>query len=444
MDLFGATGRKKEEKGTDAPLADRMRPDRLEDFVGQEHILGPGRFLRSLIEKVQLQSLLFWGPPGTGKTTLARIIAHSTRSHYLSFSAVLSGVKEIRQVISEAEQMKDQGRRTILFVDEIHRFNKAQQDAFLPHVERGTIVLIGATTENPSFEVNSALLSRCRVLTLKALTPEEIGLILNRALQEEEKGLKSWRARLAPEALKHISVMAHGDARVALNALEVAVLATPPDPEGQRLITLAIAEEAMQRKALLYDKEGEEHYNIISAFHKSLRGGDPDAALYWLARMIEAGEDPLYVARRMVRFASEDIGLADPQALKIALSSMEAFHFIGLPEGELALAEAAVYLATAPKSNALYLAYEKARTDVREKGALPVPLVIRNAPTRLMKELGYGREYKYAHDFPEALVEQDYFPQELGARSYYQPTNRGMERTIAQRLEYWRKKMNRI
>jgi putative ATPase len=278
---------------------------------------------------------------------------------------------------------------------------------------------------------------------LKALTPEEIGLILNRALQEEERSLKSLRAQLAPEALKHIGVMAHGDARVALNALEVAVLATSPDPEGQRFITLAIAEEAMQRKALLYDKQGEEHYNIISAFHKSLRGGNPDAALYWLSRMIEAGEDPLYVARRMVRFASEDIGLADPQALKIALSSMEAFHFIGLPEGELALAEAAVYLATAPKSNALYLAYEKARTDVREKGALPVPLAIRNAPTRLMKELGYGRGYKYAHDFPEAIVEQNYFPQELGARSYYQPTNRGMEKVIAQRLEFWRKKMNR-
>ncbi|MBU1207712.1 MAG: replication-associated recombination protein A [Proteobacteria bacterium] len=441
MELFGATGRRREEKRKDTPLADRIRPERLEDFVGQEHILGPGRFLRSLIEKDQLQSLIFWGPPGTGKTTLARIIACSTRSHFLAFSAVLSGVKEIRQVISEAEGMKHQGRRTILFVDEFHRFNKAQQDAFLPHVERGTIILIGATTENPSFEVNSALLSRCQVLTLRGLDPEEISLILSRALQEEEKGLSSLRAKLAPDALKHLSAMAHGDARVALNALEVAVLTTPPDADGQRFISLTIAEEAMQRKALLYDKEGEEHYNIISALHKSLRGSDPDAALYWLARMIEAGEDPLYVARRMVRFASEDIGLADPQALNVALASMQAFHFVGLPEGELALAEAAVYLATAPKSNALYLAYEKARADVKEKGALPVPLPIRNAPTKLMGELGYGKGYKYAHDYPEGVVKQDYFPQELGPRSYYRPTDRGMEKIISQRLEFWRKKM---
>jgi putative ATPase len=443
MELFGATGRKKEDQSNYIPLADRIRPERLEDFVGQEHILGPGRFLRSLIEKDQLQSLIFWGPPGTGKTTLARIIAHSTRSYFSAFSAVLSGVKEIRQVISEAEGMRVQGRRTILFVDEIHRFNKAQQDAFLPHVERGTLILIGATTENPSFEVNSALLSRCRVLTLRALTPEEISLIVSRVLGDEEKGLGSFRVHLTPEALKHISSMAHGDARVALNALEVAVLTTPPGPDGQRTISLAIAEEAMQRKALLYDKGGEEHYNIISALHKSLRGSDPDAALYWLARMLEAGEDPLYIARRMVRFASEDIGLADPQALNVALSSMQAFHFIGLPEGELALAEAAVYLATAPKSNALYLAYGKARADVKEKGALPVPLPIRNAPTKLMEELGYGKGYKYAHDFPEGVVEQDYFPQELGSRRYYYPTDRGMEKMISQRLEYWRKKMKR-
>jgi putative ATPase len=291
--------------------------------------------------------------------------------------------------------------------------------------------------------VNSALLSRCQVLTLRALTADEISLIVSRALQEEEKGLGRWKVQLTPEALKHLSAMAHGDARVALNALEVAALTTPPDPDGQRFISLAIAEEAMQRKALLYDKGGEEHYNIISAFHKSLRGSDPDAALYWLARMLEAGEDPLYVARRMVRFASEDIGLADPQALNVALLSMQAFHFVGFPEGELALAEAAVYLATTPKSNALYRAYEKARADVKERGALPVPLPIRNAPTKLMGELGYGKGYKYAHDYPEGVVEQDYFPQELGFRSYYHPTDRGMEKNIAQRLEFWRKKMNR-
>lgn len=441
MDLFDVTKKKTEEKRDFIPLADRMRPERLEDFVGQEHLLAPGRFLRSLIEKDQLQSLIFWGPPGTGKTTLASIIAHSTQSHFLAFSAVLSGVKEIRQVIQEAEEQKYRGRRTILFVDEIHRFNKAQQDAFLPHVERGTIVLIGATTENPSFEVNSALLSRCKVLTLRELTGEEIGRILARALEDEERGLGKIQAEVTPEALRHLSEMAHGDARVALNALEAAVLATAPDAAGRRFISLPIAEEAMQRKALLYDKEGEEHYNVISALHKSLRGSDPDAALYWLARMIEAGEDPLYVARRMVRFASEDVGLADPQALNIALLSMQAFHFLGLPEGELALAEAAVYLATAPKSNAIYLAYEKAQSDVKEKGALPVPLQIRNAPTKLMEELGYGKGYRYAHDYPEGIVEQEYFPQELGVRSYYQPTDRGLEKIIGQRLEAWRKKI---
>jgi putative ATPase len=441
MELFEAARKKTEDRREFVPLADRIRPDRLEDFIGQEHLLGPGRFLRSLIERDQLQSLIFWGPPGTGKTTLANIIACSTRSHFLAFSAVVSGVKEIRQVIQEAEEQKSRGQRTILFVDEIHRFNKAQQDAFLPHVERGTIVLIGATTENPSFEVNSALLSRCKVLTLRGLTAEEVGSILTRALKNEERGLGKLKAKVTPEALRHLSEMAHGDARVALNALEHAILTTPSGPDGLKLISLPIAEEAMQRKALLYDKEGEEHYNVISAFHKSLRGSDPDAALYWLARMMEAGEDPLYVARRMVRFASEDIGLADPQALNIALLSMQAFHFIGLPEGELALAEAAVYLATAPKSNALYVAHAKARRDVKEKGALPVPLHIRNAPTKLMEELGYGEGYKYAHDYPEGLVKQEYFPRELGARSYYQPTDRGLEKIISQRLEDWRKKI---
>jgi putative ATPase len=443
MDLFEAAKPKPGDKKDLVPLADRIRPERLEDFVGQEHLLGPGRFLRSMIEKDQLQSLIFWGPPGTGKTTLASIIACSTRSFFLSFSAVLSGVKEIRQVVQEAEEQRARGQRTILFVDEIHRFNKAQQDAFLPHVERGTIILIGATTENPSFEVNSALLSRCKVLTLRSLTAEEIDPILSRALLDEEKGLGKWKAELAPEARKFLREMAHGDARVALNALEMAVLTTSLNTEGVRVLTLPIMEEAMQRKSLLYDKAGEEHYNVISAFHKSLRGSDPDAALYWLARMIEAGEDPLYVARRMVRFASEDIGLADPQALNVALLSKEAFHFVGLPEGELALAEAVVYLATAPKSNAVYVAYGKAKQDVAERGALPVPLHIRNAPTRLMKELGYGRGYKYAHDYSGGVVEQDYLPAELGVRYYYHPSERGFEKIISQRLQEWRKKMSR-
>jgi len=443
MDLFEAAKPKPGDQKDFVPLADRIRPERMEDFVGQEHLLGPGRFLRSMIEKDQLQSLIFWGPPGTGKTTLASIIACSTRSFFLSFSAVLSGVKEIRQVVQEAEEQRARGRRTILFVDEIHRFNKAQQDAFLPHVERGTIILIGATTENPSFEVNSALLSRCKVLTLRSLAAEEIDHILSRALLDEEKGMGKWKPELAPEAGKFLREMAHGDARVALNALEMAVLTTSPNADGVRVLTLPIMEEAMQRKSLLYDKAGEEHYNVISAFHKSLRGSDPDAALYWLARMIEAGEDPLYVARRMVRFASEDIGLADPQALNVALLSKEAFHFVGLPEGELALAEAAVYLATAPKSNAVYVAYGKAKRDVAEKGALPVPLHIRNAPTRLMKELGYGRGYKYAHDYSDGVVEQDYLPAELGVRYYYHPSERGFEKIISQRLQEWRKKMSR-
>ena len=424
-------------------MAERMRPERVEDFVGQEHLLGPGRFLRTFIEKDQLQSLIFWGPPGTGKTTLASIIARSTRSHFLAFSAVLSGVKEIRQVLQEAEEQKYRGRRTILFVDEIHRFNKAQQDAFLHAVEQGTIILIGATTENPSFEVNSALLSRCKVLSLRGLTNEEIGQILIRAMKDEEKGLGRFQAEISPEALKHLSDQSHGDARVALNALEAGVYSAPADAEGRRVVTLAIAEESMQRKALLYDKDGDEHYNIISAFHKSLRGSDPDAALYWLARMIEAGEDPLYVARRMVRFASEDVGLADPQALSVTLTAMEAFQFIGHPEGDLVLAEAAVYLATAPKSNAIYAAYERAREDVREKGSLPVPLPIRNAPTKLMKDLGYGKGYKYAHDYSGAFVAQDYFPEDLGARIYYQPTNRGYEKAVSERLTAWREKLGR-
>ncbi len=439
MELF-KTGVEKENF---IPLADRIRPRHLDEFVGQEHLLGPGKFLRSVVEKGHLPSLIFWGPPGTGKTTLALIIAQATNSHFVAFSAVLSGIKEIRQVIKEAEEIKNRGRRTILFIDEIHRFNKAQQDAFLPHVERGNLILLGATTENPSFEVNSALLSRCRVLTLRLLTAEEISLILKRALNDQERGLGRYNARLTPEALSYLAENAHGDARVALNALEMAVLTTLPDAEEQRIIDLPTIAEALQRKALLYDRDGEEHYNIISAFHKSLRGSDPDAALYWLARMLQAGEDPFYLARRMVRFATEDIGLADPWALVIALQAMEAFHFLGQPEGELALAEAAVYLATAPKSNALYRAYGKACADVQEKGALPVPLHLRNAPTKLMAELGYGRGYKYAHDYEDGLVQQEYFPVELGSRIYYEPTDRGLEKSIGQRLESWRKKLHR-
>lgn len=441
MDLFNS--REEEKVSKFLPLADRIRPKNLDEFVGQEHLLGPGKFLRLVIEKDHVPSLILWGPPGTGKTTLAYIIAQSTNSHFLAFSAVLSGVKEIREMLKEAGEMKSRGRRTILFIDEIHRFNKAQQDAFLPHVERGNLILMGATTENPSFAVNSALLSRCRVLTLRQLTPSEIGLILKRALADRERGLGNLNAELAPEAFSYLCEMAHGDARVALNALELAIMTIPPDPSGQRIISLPAVAEALQRKALLYDRDGEEHYNVISAFHKSLRGSDPDAALYWLARMLEAGEDPLYIARRMVRFAAEDIGLADPWALLIALQAMEAFRFIGHPEGELALAEAAVYLATAPKSNALYRAYSQACTDVKEKGALPVPLPLRNAPTKLMAELGYGQGYKYAHDYEDVLVDQEYFPAQLGPRKYYHPTDRGMEKTIAQRLEIWRKKLNR-
>ena len=425
------------------PLAARMRPRRPEDFFGQEHLLGPDKPLANAIRSGVVHSMILWGPPGVGKTSLARMLAETTRAHFQSISAVLSGVKEIRQVVQEAEEHRARGRRTILFVDEIHRFNKAQQDAFLPHVERGTIILIGATTENPSFEINAALLSRCKVLTLRNLTPEEIDPILDRALGDDQKGMGKWKPELTPEAKKFLREMAQGDARVALNTLETAVMTAPPNDRGTRVLTLAVVEEAMQRKALVYDKEGEEHYNVISAFHKSLRGSDPDAALYWLARMIEAGEDPLYVARRMVRFAAEDVGMADPQALGVALWSMEAFHFMGLPEGELALAEAAVYLATAPKSNTLYGAYERAKKDVAEKGALPVPLHIRNAPTRLMKDLGYGRGYNYAHDFPEGIVPQDYFPEELGTRTYYHPTDRGFEKIVGQRLEAWRKKLGR-
>jgi putative ATPase len=425
------------------PLAECMRPRSLAEFIGQPHAVGAGSLIRIAVEQDRVFSMILWGPPGCGKTTLARIIAGETRSHFLHFSAVLSGVKEIRAVIEEArEQQRLHRRRTVLFVDEIHRFNKAQQDAFLHHVESGLLTLIGATTENPSFEVIAPLLSRCRVVTLNRLTEEDLAAIVAQALADEERGLGRLGVRLDEEAQVLLVRVADGDGRVALNGLEAAAaLAGPADtgrPESPPRITRAVMEQALQKKALVYDKAGEEHYNLISALHKSLRGSDPDAALYWLARMLAAGEDPFYIARRMVRFASEDIGNADPLALGLAMDAMEAFRFLGHPEGELALAQAAVYLATAPKSNSIYLGYGRAQEAVAEKGSLPVPLHIRNAPTALMKELGYGRGYRYAHDFQEAFAPQDYLPDELKGRVFYHPTERGYEKAVSERLERWR------
>jgi putative ATPase len=416
-----------------APLAERMRPRSLDEFVGQAHLLGEGRLLRTAIEKGDFHSMILWGPPGTGKTTLASLMADRARAHFVSFSAVLSGVKEIRAVIGEAEERQRlHGARTVLFVDEIHRFNKAQQDAFLPHVERGTIILIGATTENPSFEVISALLSRSRVYVLQRLTEAEVIAILRRALADPERGLGALHVEADDAALAAVAGLADGDARTALNILEVATLAAPT--AGGRVLTAALIHEAAQRKALLYDKAGEEHYNLISALHKSVRDSDPDAALYWLVRMLEAGEDPLFVARRLVRAAAEDVGLADPQALGVALAAKGAYEFLGTPEGELALAEACVYLACAPKSNAIYTAYDAARADVHARPAEPVPLHLRNAPTGLMRELGYGQGYRYAHDAPDAQVEQEHLPDALRGRTYYHPVTRGFEAEIRERL----------
>jgi putative ATPase len=421
-----------------------MRPQALEEFFGQEHLLGPGKFLKGMLDTGKIFSLLFWGPPGSGKTSLALLVARYTKAHFIQFSAVLSGVKEIREVVREAEERLQHGQATILFVDEIHRFNKAQQDAFLPDVEKGRLILIGATTENPSFEIIAPLLSRCKVLVLNRLQADAIEKILLQALRDPVRGLGQWPVRLTPEAMDFLTHMADGDARMALNTLEQSLALTQPDKTGDYGISLPLVEEALQRKALVYDKAGEEHYNLISALHKSLRGSDPDAALYWLARMLAAGEDPLYLARRLIRFAVEDVGLADPQALSLTVAAKEAYHFLGSPEGELALVQAVIYLATAPKSNALYRAYKVVQKEIEKTQSLPVPLHLRNAPTSLMKGLGYGKGYRYAHDYPEALVAQENLPDELTGRQYYQPTDRGYEKLVKERLEAWRRKLNSI
>jgi putative ATPase len=417
-DLFAANEQRA--RGRLAPLAERMRPASLEEFVGQAHLVGSGRLLRDLIEGGRLHSLILWGPPGSGKTTLASMIAQTAQTSFVHFSAVLSGVRELREIVDEArERLRLHGRRTVLFVDEIHRFNKAQQDAFLPHVEDGTVVLIGATTENPSFEVISPLLSRASVLVLEPLSQEDLRAILERALRDRERGLGGHGLAIASAALAFLADHARGDARVALNALEVA--AEIALRRGVAEIDLEVAEEAAQHRALLYDKGGEEHYNVISAFIKSMRGSDPHAAVYWLMRMLEAGEDPLFIARRMVIFAAEDIGNADPTALQVAVAAKDAFHFIGLPEGRIPLSQAATYLATAPKSNASYRAMLAAAADVKEFGPLPVPLHLRNAPTGLMKGLGYGRGYRYPHDDADRARGQQYLPDRLRDRRYYDP-----------------------
>ncbi|HEX4002819.1 MAG TPA: replication-associated recombination protein A [Candidatus Acidoferrales bacterium] len=434
MGLFRAI-EPEEEPLAGRPLADRMRPQTLDEFIGQEELLGPGKPLRTQIERDDLGSMLLWGPPGCGKTTLARIIAKRTKSEFIPFSAVLSGIKEIKEVMSKAEGMRRYGRRTIVFIDEVHRFNRAQQDAFLPHVEAGNILLIGATTENPSFEVIAPLLSRMKVYVLHPLSQEQVVVLLRKAIEDPVRGLGKERVEASDEILDRIAVLANGDARSAYNTLEALVLGTEPAPDGRRILSEARLEDVLQKKLLPYDKAGEEHFNLISALHKSVRNSDPDAALYWLARMLESGEDPLYIARRMVRMASEDIGLAEPGALAVTIAAKEAFDFIGPPEGNLALAQAAVYLSLAPKSNALYTGYGEVREDLQRTIAEPVPLHLRNAVTGLMGNLGYAKGYQYAHDAEEKVTDMTCLPESLAGRVYYKPTDQGFEARIRQRME---------
>lgn len=415
------------------PLASRMRPEELEEFVGQQHLLGPGKVLRQMIDEDRVTSMIFWGPPGVGKTTLARIIARRTKAEFIDFSAVTSGIKEIKAVMQTAEDSRRFGGKTILFVDEIHRFNKAQQDAFLPYVERGSIILIGATTENPSFEINSALLSRCKVFVLQALTTEDLEVLLRRAVADP-RGFGSEKVNIAPELLHAIAVFANGDARTALNTLEMAVLNGRRE-NGAVTVEKELLEQCTSKKSLLYDKNGEEHYNLISALHKSMRNSDPDAAVYWLARMLEAGEDPLYIARRLIRFASEDVGMADSRALEITVAAYQACHFLGMPECNVHLTHAVVYLSLAPRSNSLYVAYEEAKKDALAQLSEPVPLVIRNAPTKLMAQLHYGEGYQYAHDAPERITDMQCLPDSLEGKQYYRPTDQGSEARAAARLQ---------
>lgn len=429
------------EREVPQPLAARLRPQTLEEYTGQSHLLGPGKVLQKLIENDQISSMIFWGPPGVGKTTLARIIANRTKASFIDFSAVTSGIKEIRAVMQKAEENRRYGEKTIVFVDEIHRFNKAQQDAFLPFVEKGSIILIGATTENPSFEINGALLSRCKVFVLQALKTEELTGLLARALKDE-RGFGGQNIQMEESLLERIARFADGDARMALSTLEMAVLNGDAKEDGSIIVTEETLEQCTSKKSLLYDKNGEEHYNLISALHKSMRNSDPDAAVYWLARMLEAGEDPLYIARRVTRFASEDVGLADPRALELSIAAYQACHFIGMPECSVHLTEAVVYLSLAPKSNALYMAYEHAKKDALNDLAEPVPLVIRNAPTRLMKELDYGKGYQYAHNTEEKLTDMQCLPDSLKEREYYRPTKQGLEAKLRERLlriKEWKK-----